>query len=305
MEERVVIAERIKKLKEKKNAVILAHYYVSDEVQAIADYVGDSFYLSKVAKNTDAEIIVFCGVSFMGESAAIMNPNKRVLMPDLNADCAMAHMADIERIKELRNRYEDLAVVCYINSTAEIKTYSDVCVTSANAVKVVRNLPNQNIFFIPDGNLGQYVKEQVPEKHVILNDGYCPVHAAITREEVREAKEKYPNASFLVHPECKKEVLEEADYIGSTSGIIDFVARDDSQEYIIGTEIGVLYELKKRNPEKRYYTIRENMTCEDMKLVTLKKVLDVLEKETNAVHVSEKVATKALMPLEKMMEFVG
>lgn len=300
-----MIAERIKKLKEKKNAVILAHYYVSDEVQAIADYVGDSFYLSKVAKNTDAEIIVFCGVSFMGESAAIMNPNKRVLMPDLNADCAMAHMADIERIKELRNRYEDLAVVCYINSTAEIKTYSDVCVTSANAVKVVRNLPNQNIFFIPDGNLGQYVKEQVPEKHVILNDGYCPVHAAITREEVREAKEKYPNASFLVHPECKKEVLEEADYIGSTSGIIDFVARDDSQEYIIGTEIGVLYELKKRNPEKRYYTIRENMTCEDMKLVTLKKVLDVLEKETNAVHVSEKVATKALMPLEKMMEFVG
>ena len=150
-----MIEEKIKRIKEEKNAVILAHYYVSDEVQEIADYVGDSFYLSKVAKNTDAEIIVFCGVSFMGESAAIINPNKKVLMPNLDADCPMAHMVDIEHIKELRNKYNDLAVVCYINSTAEIKTYSDVCVTSANAVKVVRNLPNQNIFFIPDGNLGQ------------------------------------------------------------------------------------------------------------------------------------------------------
>ena len=297
-----MIAEKIRKLKEEKNAVILAHYYVSDEVQAIADYVGDSFYLSKIAKNTDAEIIVFCGVSFMGESAAIMNPNKKVLMPDLNADCAMAHMVDIAKIRELRNKYEDLAVVCYINSTAEIKTYSDVCVTSANAVKVVRNLPNQNVFFIPDGNLGQYVKEQVPEKNVILNDGYCPIHAAISREEVLEAKEKYPRAKFLVHPECKKEVVEEADYVGSTSGIIDFVKKDDSKEYIIGTENGVLYELKKKNPEKTYYTIRDNVTCADMKLVTLEKVLDVLEKETNVVSVSEEVAKKALLPLEKMLE---
>ena len=297
-----MITERINKLKKKKNAVILAHYYVSDDIQAIADYVGDSFYLSKVAKNTDAEIIVFCGVSFMGESAAIMNPNKKVLMPDLNADCAMAHMADIGKIKELRNRYEDLAVVCYINSTAEIKTYSDVCVTSANAVKVVKNLPHHNIFFIPDGNLGQYVKERVPEKNIILNDGYCPIHAVITREDVLNAKEKYPNAKFLVHPECKKEVLEEADYIGSTSGIINFVASDESQEYIIGTEIGVLYELKKKNPEKKYYAVRDCVTCKDMKLVTLEKVLDVLEKETNVVHVSKKISKKAMIPLERMLE---
>lgn len=302
MEEIIVIAERINNLKKEKNAVILAHYYVPDEVQAIADYIGDSFYLSKVAKNTDADIIVFCGVSFMGESAAIMNPSKKVLMPDLKADCAMAHMVDIERIKELRNKYDDLAVVCYINSTAEIKTYSDVCVTSANAVKVVRSLPNQNIFFIPDGNLGQYVKEQVPEKNVILNDGYCPIHAAITKEEVLEAKQKYPKAKFLVHPECKNEVLEEADYIGSTSGIIDYVMTDDSQEYIIGTEEGVLYELKKNNPEKKYHTLRSNVTCADMKLVTLEKVLAVLEKEENVVHVPEDVAEKALMPLEKMLE---
>lgn len=297
-----MIAERIKRLKTEKNAVILAHYYVPDEIQEIADYIGDSFYLSKVAKNTDADMIVFCGVSFMGESAAIMNPNKKVLMPDLNADCAMAHMADIGKIRELRNRYDDLAVVCYINSTAEIKTYSDICVTSANAVKVVKSLPNHNIFFIPDGNLGQYVKEQVSEKNIILNDGYCPIHAAITKEEVLEAKKQYPKAKFLVHPECKKEVLEEADYIGSTSGIINFVTIDDSQEYIIGTEVGVLYELRKRNPEKKYYTLRNNVTCEDMKLVTLEKVLDVLEKETNVVSVSEEVAEKALVPLERMLE---
>lgn len=299
------MVERIKKLKEEKNAVILAHYYVADEVQAIADYVGDSFYLSKVAKNTDAERIVFCGVSFMGESAAIMNPNKKVLMPDLNADCAMAHMVDIAKITELRKQYDDLAVVCYINSSAEIKTYSDVCVTSANAIKVVKNLPNQNIFFIPDGNLGQYVKEQVTEKNVILNDGYCPIHAAITKEEVLVAKANHPKAKFLVHPECKKEILEEADYIGSTSGIIDYVTKDDTMEYIIGTEIGVMYELKKRRSDKKYYPVRENVVCADMKFVTLKKVLDVLENETNMVQVSEEISKKALIPLEKMLEIAG
>lgn len=300
-----MIVEKIKKLKEEKKAVILAHYYVPDEVQAIADYVGDSFYLSKMAKKTDAEKIVFCGVSFMGESAAIMNPNKKVYMPDVNADCAMAHMVDITKITELRKKYDDLAVVCYINSSAEIKTYSDVCVTSANAIKVVKNLPCKNIFFIPDGNLGQYVKEQVPEKNIILNDGYCPIHAAITKEEVLAAKEKYPNAKFLVHPECKKDILGEADYIGSTSGIIDYVTKDDSQEYIIGTETGVLYELKNKCPEKNYYPVRNNFVCEDMKLVTLDKVLEVLEKEINIVKVPEEVSKKALIPLEKMLEIAG
>lgn len=297
-----MIEERIQKLKEEKNAVILAHYYVPDEVQAIADYIGDSFYLSKIVKNIEEEKIIFCGVSFMGESAAIMNPNKKVFMPDVNADCAMAHMVEITKIRKLREKYADLAVVCYINSTAEIKTYSDVCVTSANAVKIVKNLPNQNIFFIPDGNLGQYVKEQVPEKNIILNDGYCPIHAAITKEDVLKAKGKYPKAKFLVHPECKKEILEEADYIGSTSGIIHFVEEDDSQEYIIGTEQGVFYELKKRNPEKKYYPVKEKVICEDMKLITLEKVLEVLEKETNMVHVSEEISKKSLLPLERMLE---
>ncbi len=295
------IIEEIRQLKKEKNAVILAHYYVPDEVQAIADYIGDSYYLSQVAKKTEAAVIVFCGVRFMGESASILNPDKKVLMPDQNADCAMAHMADLAKIQKMREEYEDLAVVCYINSTAEIKTYSDVCVTSANAVKIVKNLPNQNIFFIPDGNLGRYVAEQVPEKNVILNDGYCPIHAAMTKEEVQRAKAEHPGAKFLVHPECTKELLDEADYIGSTSGIIDFTAGDDGKEYLIGTEEGVFYELKKQNPDKQFYPVSGCQVCRDMKFVTLEKVLDVLKNETNEIKVSEKLREQASAPLERML----
>lgn len=295
------VTEEIRRLKNEKNAVILAHYYVPDEVQAIADHIGDSYYLSKAAKETQADIIVFCGVRFMGESAAILNPDKKVLMPDMDADCAMAHMVNLDKIVEMRNLYDDLAVVCYINSTAEIKTYSDVCVTSANAVKIVRNLPNQNIFFIPDGNLGRYVAEQVPEKNVVLNDGYCPVHAALTAEDVKNAKKLYPKAKFLVHPECTKDLLDEADYIGSTSGIIQFVDRDDEDEYIIGTESGVFYELKKRNPDKKFYTLTPKQICTDMKFVTLEKVLDVLQHETNEITVTEDMRQRALIPLENML----
>lgn len=296
------IAEEIKQLKKEKNAIILAHYYVPDEVQEIADYIGDSYYLSKVAKSADADMIVFCGVAFMGESAAILNPDKKVLMPDMKADCAMAHMVNVKKIEEMRAQYDDLAVVCYINSTAEIKTYSDVCVTSANAVKIVKNMPNQNIFFIPDGNLGRYVAEQVPQKNIILNDGYCPIHAAMTKEDVLRAKAKYPNAKFLVHPECTKELLDEADYIGSTSGIIDFVAGDSGNEYIIGTEVGVFYELKKCNPDKKFYTLTQQQICVDMKFITLEKVRDVLRSETNEMKVTKEVRMKALAPLERMLE---
>lgn len=296
------IAEQIKQIKEDKNAIILAHYYVADEVQEIADYIGDSYYLSKVAKGTDADIIVFCGVSFMGESAAILNPEKKVLMPDMEADCPMAHMADLKKIEEMRQTYEDLAVVCYINSTAKIKAHADVCVTSANALKIVKNLPNKNIFFIPDGNLGRYVAEQVPEKNIMLNDGYCPIHAAMTKESVLKAKAEHPKAKFLVHPECTKDLLDEADYIGSTSGIIEFASNDDCDEYLIGTEIGVLYELKKQNPNKKFYLLPGGQICQDMKLITLEKVLKVLEQEINQVVVSDELREKALVPLERMLK---
>ena len=296
------VRDEIKRLKREKNAVILAHYYVEDAIQDIADEIGDSFYLSKRAAQTDADIIVFCGVSFMGESAKILNPGKKVLMPDATADCAMAHMVNLKQLQEIKDRYDDLAVVCYINSTAEVKTHSDVCVTSANAVKIVRKLPNQNIFFIPDGNLGRYVAEQVPEKNVMLNDGYCPIHAAMTREAVLRAKEAHPEAAFLVHPECTRELLEEADYIGSTSGIIQYASESGRQEFLIGTEIGVFCELKKRNPEKQFYTLTDQQICWDMKKITLEKVAEVLRNESNAVQISETVRQQAMRPLERMLE---
>ena len=296
------IKEDILQLKKQKNAVILAHYYVADEVQEIADYIGDSFFLSKKAKELEEQVIVFCGVSFMGESAKILNPEKKVLMPDKNADCAMAHMVDLENIKRIRQEYEDVAIVCYINSTAEIKAQADVCVTSANAVKIVQKLPNKNVFFVPDGNLGRYVAEQVPEKNVILNAGYCPIHHALTLEEVLEAKIKHPKAQFVVHPECVKDLLKVADYIGSTSGIINYVGQSEAKEFIVGTEQGVLYELKKRNPDKQFYMINENQICHDMKYITLEKIYEVLKNETNQVEVEVQLQEAALKPLNKMLE---
>ena len=294
--------DKIRELKRERNAVILAHYYVDDEVQAIADYVGDSFYLSKIAAKEEAEVILFCGVSFMGESAKILSPQKTVIMPDMQADCPMAHMADIEKIQEMRDKYEDLAVVCYINSTAELKTYSDVCVTSSNALKIVKALPNRHIYFIPDENLGRYVASQVPEKTFIFNDGFCHVHKSIAAENVRAAKEAHPHAPILVHPECTPDVTEMADYIGSTSGIIDFATASDAQEFIICTEMGVLYELKQKNPGKRFYSVGHRQFCPNMKRITLEKVADALEHMANTVEMEEDVRLRANKPLERMLE---
>jgi quinolinate synthase len=296
------VKKEIERLKKEKNAVILAHYYVNDEVQEIADYIGDSYYLAKLAKAVDAKTIVFCGVSFMGESAKILNPEKTILMPDMSADCPMAHMAEAEKIQEMREMYDDLAVVCYINSTAELKCLSDVCVTSSNAVKIVKSLPNKNIFFIPDENLGRYVAEQVPEKNVILNDGFCHVHISVTADNVKAIKEKYPNALVLAHPECKNEVLALADYIGSTSGIIDYASKSDNTEFIICTESGVGYKLREQNPDKKFYFAGTKHFCPNMKLNTLEKVLRVLETGENAVEVSEEKRRNSLAPLDRMLE---
>ena len=294
--------DKIKELKRERNAVILAHYYVEDEVQAIADYVGDSFYLSKIAAKEQADVICFCGVSFMGESAKILSPQKTVIMPDMQADCPMAHMADIEKIQKLREEYEDLAVVCYINSTAELKTYSDVCVTSSNALKIVRKLTNQHVYFIPDENLGRYVASQVPEKEFIFNDGFCHVHKDIAAEHIKQARQAHPHAQVLVHPECTPDVAEMADYIGSTSGIIDYATASEAQEFIICTEVGVLYELQQKNPGKRFYPAGHQQFCPNMKLVTLEKVADALEQMTNTVEMDEQVRLLANKPLERMLE---
>ena len=294
--------EKILQLKKEKNAVILAHYYAPAEAQEVADYVGDSFYLAKIAKKSTADIIVFCGVSFMGESAKILNPDKKVLMPDLTADCPMAHMVKPGQIQKMREKYEDLAVVCYINSTAELKCQSDVCVTSSNAIKIVRALPNKNIFFIPDRNLGRYVASQVPEKNIIINSGYCPIHASITKEQLLAEKEKHPNAPILIHPECESELLELSDFIGSTAEIINYAKSSSQVEFIICTEDGVDYKLITDNPEKKFYYPNPHPCCADMKLNTPQKILSVLEKEDKEVFVDEEVARNAWKPLDRMLE---
>ena len=298
----MTIADEINRLKKEKNAVILAHYYVNPEVQDIADYIGDSFYLSKVAVELTEQTIVFCGVSFMGESAKVLNPGKTVLMPDASADCAMAHMADTDTIRKMREQYEDLAVVCYINSTAELKEHSDVCVTSANAVKIVRAMPNKNIFFIPDRNLAHFVAEQVPEKNFVYNEGYCPVHEKMSVAEIRKAKKMHPEAEVLSHPECPKAVLELSDYIGSTTGIIDYAGKSGSREFIICTENGVRHKLENDYPEKEFYFTETEPVCEDMKIITLEKILHVLKTGENEVRVSDERRENSRKPLERMVE---
>ena len=298
----MTLVEEIQALKKEKNAVILAHYYVRPEVQEIADYIGDSFYLSKVAVGLKEQTIVFCGVSFMGESAKVLNPEKTVLMPDMEADCPMAHMADAETIQKMREKYEDLAVVCYINSTAELKKYSDVCVTSANAVQIVKALPNKHIFFIPDRNLAHYIAEQVPEKEFVYNEGFCPTHERLQAEEVLEAKMAHPKAQVLSHPECTKTVLALSDYIGSTAGIIKYAGESACREFIVCTEEGVAYKLQQNNPEKKFYFTKTVPVCPNMKKNTLEKIFHVLKTGENAVHVSDELRKESRKPLERMLE---
>lgn len=298
----MTIVDKIEKLKKEKNAVILAHYYVKPEVQEVADYIGDSYYLSKVAVGLNEQTIVFCGVEFMGESAKALNPQKTVLMPDLSADCPMAHMADPEIIQKMRHTYEDLAVVCYINSTAELKKYSDVCVTSANAVKIVKALPNKNIFFIPDRNLAHYIAGLVPEKNFVYNEGFCPTHERMQAEEVLEVKKEHPEAKVLSHPECRTEILEISDYIGSTSRIIRYATESEEKEFIICTEEGVSYKLCQNNPEKKFYFPKSVPTCPNMKKNSLEKILHVLETGENEVQITEELREASVKPLERMLE---
>ena len=279
----------------------MAHYYVDDAVQEIADYVGDSYYLAKVALKESKDVICFAGVSFMGESAKILNPDRTVIMPDQLADCPMAHMVDLDKIQKVRDEYDDLAVVCYINSTAEIKSYSDVCVTSSNAMKIVKSLPQKNIFFIPDENLGRYIGSKLPEKNFIYNDGFCHVHTSITADNVKKAKEAHPDAEILVHPECTMDVVELADYVGSTSGIIDYATASDADKFIICTEMGVLYELKQKNPNKTFYSVGHRQFCPNMKRITLENVRDTLRDMKNQVELDETLRLDAKKALDEML----
>ncbi len=296
------IKNEINKLKKEKNAVILAHYYTRNEVQEIADYIGDSYYLSEKAQELKEDIIIMCGVYFMGESVKLLNPNKKILIPDMNSDCPMAHMVTLKQIDEMRKKYDDLAVVCYVNSTAEIKSKSDICVTSANAVKIVEKLENRNVFFIPDKHLGSYVATKVKDKNIILNDGYCPIHHTLLKEDVELLKERYPQAKVLVHPECKNEVVQLGDFVGSTSGIINYVNKSENSEFIICTELGILYELESGNLDKKFYYPEPKMECLDMKKITLDNIYKTLSEEDNEIIIESNIQVEAIKPLKKMLQ---
>ncbi len=303
MGDQLTIQERIKELQRKKDVVILAHYYVDGGVQEIADFVGDSYFLAKKAVSVSQKNILFCGVSFMGESAKILNPDKRVVMADEYADCPMAHMVDLRSIREIREKHgEDVAVVCYVNSTAEIKAESDVCVTSSNAIKVVQALPHKKIFFIPDNNLGRYVASRLPEKEFLFHDGFCHVHKSISAENVQKAKELHPEALVLTHPECTGEVLALSDFIGSTSEIIDYATKSDKDKFIVCTEMGIFYELRQKNRDKQFYSVGHRQFCPNMKRITLDKVEHALTEMAPEVKVEKEVAERAGKALIKMLE---
>ena len=293
------LSEKILKLKKEKNAIILAHLYQIPEIQEIADYVGDSYYLSKVARDAKEDLIIFCGVKFMAESAKVLSPEKTVILPAPNAGCPMADMAEVEDVEEMIKKYPDAFKVCYINSSYEVKALCDASVTSSSALKIIKNIPNKQILFLPDQNLGGYISEFFPEKEFILWRGFCPTHHRITAEDIIKAKEEHPNVKVLSHPECSKEVRDLSDYIGSTSGIINYATECEDKEFIIATEEGVLHQLKKKNPDKKFY-FPEVMVCPNMKKTSLQDVYDALDGKKEEVILDEEIRKKALTSLENM-----
>lgn len=294
------LIEEIIGLKKKRGAIILAHNYQLGEIQDIADFVGDSLELSQSAAKTDARVIVFCGVHFMAETASILCPDKTVLLPDMNAGCRMANMITAEKLIEKKKEHPKAAVVCYVNSTADVKAESDICCTSANAVKVVESLDAEEILFIPDQYLGHYVSTQTNKK-IILWPGFCPTHTRILPEHITELRREYPKAKVVVHPECRPQVIALADEVLSTGGMIRFARRDDVQEMVVGTEVGLIHRLKKENPGKRFIPVSEQAICPNMKLITLEKVLWSLEDMAPEVKVPENIRVKAKSAVDKML----
>ena len=288
-------------LKKKRNAVILAHNYQLGEVQDIADFVGDSLELSQNAAKTDAAVIVFCGVHFMAETASILCPDKIVLLPDINAGCPMANMITAEKLREKKKEAPAATVVCYINSTAEVKAESDICCTSANALKVVESLDTQEILFVPDQYLGHYVSTKTRKK-MLLWPGFCPTHVRIQPEHIIRLRGEYPQAKIVVHPECRPEVIALADEVLSTGGMCRYARRSEVREMVVGTEMGIIHRLKKENPDKKFIPVSEQAICPNMKLITLEKVLWSLEEMTPEVKVPEDIRLKAKTVVDKMLE---
>ena len=297
------IIRRVSDLKKEKNAVILAHNYARAEVQDIADFVGDSFALSQAAVSLDADILVFAGVRFMAESAFILSPKKKVLLPDADAGCPMADMITAEELKKAKEMYPNAAVVCYVNSSAAVKAQSDVCCTSANAGEVVSSVSVDEILFVPDKNLGSYIASKT-DKKVHLWNGYCPIHQQITEVDVFAAKAKHPNALFLAHPECRPDVLKLADGIFSTAGIIKYAAASDHKEFIIGTEQEMMHKLQKDSPDKSFYPVSKYAYCANMKMATLPAILRALETENTVITVPEEIRVKAKKSLDRMLAAV-
>lgn len=295
------LQNEILELKKKRNAVILAHLYQRPEVQDIADFTGDSLGLSEEAAKTDAEVIVFCGVHFMAETAAILSPQKTVLLPEVNAGCPMADMITADQLRAKKKECPDAVVVCYVNSSADVKAESDICCTSANAVKVVRSAPaDKRILFVPDKNLGHYVGQQAG-REIIYWEGFCNTHDRLSAEQLRKAKQTYPEALVMVHPECRPEVIALADRVFSTSGMIKFAKESDHNEFILGTESGILHKIRKTAPGKKFHMASEELICPNMKATTLEKVKLSLEELQPRIMVPDEIRDKALGAVKRMI----
>ena len=298
------LQKEIAKLKKEKNAVLLVHNYQVQEIQEIADYLGDSLGLSQTAAAVEHDMIVFAGVKFMAETAKILSPDKKVLLPRLDAGCPMADMIVVEELLELKKAHKNAKVVTYVNSSVEIKAESDACCTSSNAVKVVKNIDAEEIIFVPDRNLGSYVQSKIPEKKIILFEGYCYVHNRIKKEEIEEMKKNFPNAKVVVHPEVRKEVIEVADEVLSTSGIITYVSKSPEKEFIVATEQGLLDRLKKENPGKEIYPAFRPKICSNMKRTSLRDVYASLTEEKYEINIDPEIAGRAVKALNAMLKYV-
>lgn len=301
--DRLILRDEIVKLKKERNAIVLAHLYQSPEVQAIADITGDSLELAINAAKTDADVIVLCGVWFMAETAKIISPQKKVLIPRLDAGCPMADMVDAAKVLSLRQAHPEAAVVCYVNSSAEVKSHSDYCCTSSNAVELVRHIPNRDIIFIPDRNLGSYIAGKLPEKNVILIEGFCPVHEMLEETEVLKLRHDYPDYEIMAHPECRPGVLELADYIGSTAQMMRRVAASDAKGAIVLTEEGIYDRLVVQNPNKEIIMLREEMLCSNMKKTDLESIYVCLKEIKNEVLLAPEMIEAAGTAIRRMLDF--
>lgn len=298
----IEMKQDILKFKKEKNAVILAHSYQNIEIDEVADYVGDSLYLSQMASKTDADIIVFAGVYFMAETAKILSPSKKVLLPRIESGCNMADMINLNQLMEFKSKYPEIPTVCYINSTAEVKSECDICCTSSNAVKIVESLKSKEVLFCPDTYLGKWVESRLKDVKIITYPGFCPTHLRVKPEDIIKIKEKYPQALILAHPECHQEIIKLADYIGSTTGIMKFAQESNKKSFIIVTEKGVVERLQRDCPEKEFILASEKLVCQNMKWNNLEDIYNSLKYEHYEINVDEKIAKKAITCINRMLK---